>query len=149
MNLDSLSFTLSQISYLVANLNKKNFRESAKEISIVSKSSPFINHTHTNARKCLSLSLTHIHSILYLFPFTHPHLFPVCIRQAVTYPTNAICLLSIFYYSPLDFCDPLLTKLQRYPFILTFPVNLTLFITIGTHTRGHATHDMLKIFILR
>lgn len=36
MNLDSLSFTLSQISYLVANLNKKNFRDSCQEISIVS-----------------------------------------------------------------------------------------------------------------
>ncbi|XP_024942332.1 CCR4-NOT transcription complex subunit 1 isoform X6 [Cephus cinctus] len=35
MNLDSLSFTLSQISYLVANLNKKNFRESAQEISVL------------------------------------------------------------------------------------------------------------------
>ncbi|XP_033331917.1 CCR4-NOT transcription complex subunit 1 isoform X4 [Megalopta genalis] len=33
MNLDSLSFTLSQISYLVANLNKKNFRDSCQEIS--------------------------------------------------------------------------------------------------------------------
>ncbi|XP_035741230.1 CCR4-NOT transcription complex subunit 1-like isoform X2 [Vespa mandarinia] len=35
MNLDSLSFTLSQISYLVANLTKKNFRDSCKEISIL------------------------------------------------------------------------------------------------------------------
>ncbi|XP_014599936.1 PREDICTED: CCR4-NOT transcription complex subunit 1 isoform X2 [Polistes canadensis] len=35
MNLDSLSFTLSQISYLVANLNKKNFRDSCKEISLL------------------------------------------------------------------------------------------------------------------
>lgn len=36
MNLDSLSFTLSQISYLVANLSKRNFRESCQEISLVS-----------------------------------------------------------------------------------------------------------------
>lgn len=36
MNLDSLSFTLSQISYLVANLSKRNFRESCQEISVVS-----------------------------------------------------------------------------------------------------------------
>ncbi|XP_066592088.1 CCR4-NOT transcription complex subunit 1 isoform X2 [Prorops nasuta] len=35
MNLDSLSFTLSQISYLVVNLNKKNFRESCQEISVL------------------------------------------------------------------------------------------------------------------
>ncbi|XP_012340948.1 CCR4-NOT transcription complex subunit 1 isoform X3 [Apis florea] len=35
MNLDSLSFTLSQISYLVANLNKKNFRDSCQEISVL------------------------------------------------------------------------------------------------------------------
>lgn len=33
MNLDSLSFTLSQISYLVAKLNKRNFEESCQEIS--------------------------------------------------------------------------------------------------------------------
>ncbi|KAJ9577751.1 hypothetical protein L9F63_005671, partial [Diploptera punctata] len=33
MNLDSLSFTLSQISYLVANLTKKNFKQSAQELS--------------------------------------------------------------------------------------------------------------------
>lgn len=36
MNLDSLSFTLSQISYLVANLSKKNFEDSYQEISSVS-----------------------------------------------------------------------------------------------------------------
>lgn len=36
MNLDSLSFTLSQISYLVANLSKKNFEDSCREISGVS-----------------------------------------------------------------------------------------------------------------
>lgn len=36
MNLDSLSFTLSQISYLVANLSKKNFEDSCQEISVVS-----------------------------------------------------------------------------------------------------------------
>lgn len=36
MNLDSLSFTLSQISYLVANLSKKNFEDSCREISDVS-----------------------------------------------------------------------------------------------------------------
>lgn len=36
MNLDSLSFTLSQISYLVANLSKKNYEDSCQEISIVS-----------------------------------------------------------------------------------------------------------------
>ncbi|XP_014478138.1 PREDICTED: CCR4-NOT transcription complex subunit 1 isoform X5 [Dinoponera quadriceps] len=35
MNLDSLSFTLSQISYLVANLSKRNFRESCQEISVL------------------------------------------------------------------------------------------------------------------
>lgn len=35
MNLDSLSFTLSQISYLVVNLSKKNFRESAQELSVL------------------------------------------------------------------------------------------------------------------
>ncbi|XP_069701670.1 CCR4-NOT transcription complex subunit 1 isoform X3 [Periplaneta americana] len=33
MNLDSLSFTLSQISYLVANLTKKNYKQSAQELS--------------------------------------------------------------------------------------------------------------------
>lgn len=36
MNLDSLSFTLSQISYLVANLSKKNYKTSVQEISHVS-----------------------------------------------------------------------------------------------------------------
>ena len=36
MNLDSLSFTLSQISYLVANLSKKNFEDICQEISDVS-----------------------------------------------------------------------------------------------------------------
>lgn len=36
MNLDSLSFTLSQISYLVENLNKKNLRATTEEISVVS-----------------------------------------------------------------------------------------------------------------
>ncbi|XP_021921591.1 CCR4-NOT transcription complex subunit 1-like isoform X2 [Zootermopsis nevadensis] len=33
MNLDSLSFTLSQISYLVANLTKKNYKQSTQELS--------------------------------------------------------------------------------------------------------------------
>ncbi|RZF38916.1 hypothetical protein LSTR_LSTR005163 [Laodelphax striatellus] len=33
MNLDSLSFTLSQISYLVTNLSKKNYKSSVQEIS--------------------------------------------------------------------------------------------------------------------
>ncbi|KAK7790471.1 hypothetical protein R5R35_006209 [Gryllus longicercus] len=33
MNLDSLSFTLSQISYLVTNLTKKNFKQSSQELS--------------------------------------------------------------------------------------------------------------------
>nr|CAD7424776.1 unnamed protein product [Timema monikensis] len=32
MNLDSLSFTLSQISYLVTNLSKKNYKQSAQEL---------------------------------------------------------------------------------------------------------------------
>ena len=36
MNLDSLSFALSQISYSVANLTKKNFKSSVTEISHVS-----------------------------------------------------------------------------------------------------------------
>ncbi len=38
MNLDSLSFALSQISYSVANLTKKNYKSSAAEISHVSRS---------------------------------------------------------------------------------------------------------------
>ena len=38
MNLDSLSFALSQISYSVANLTKKNFKSSVAEISHVSRS---------------------------------------------------------------------------------------------------------------
>ncbi|XP_050527108.1 CCR4-NOT transcription complex subunit 1-like isoform X2 [Daktulosphaira vitifoliae] len=33
MNLDSLSYTLSQISYLVANLSKKNYKSSVQEIT--------------------------------------------------------------------------------------------------------------------
>jgi CCR4-NOT transcription complex subunit 1 len=37
MNLDTLSFALSQITYLTANLNKKNFKSSQTEISNVSK----------------------------------------------------------------------------------------------------------------
>lgn len=36
MNQDSLSFTLTQISYLVSNLNKKNFTQNTKQISLVS-----------------------------------------------------------------------------------------------------------------
>ena len=36
MNLDSLSFALSQISYSVANLTKKNYKSSVAEISHVS-----------------------------------------------------------------------------------------------------------------
>ena len=36
MNLDSLSFALSQISYSVANLTKKNYKASVTEISHVS-----------------------------------------------------------------------------------------------------------------
>lgn len=35
MNLDSLSFALAEISYSVANLNKKNFRSSVAEINHV------------------------------------------------------------------------------------------------------------------
>ena len=38
MNLDSLSFALSQISYSVANLTKKNYKSSVAEISHVSRS---------------------------------------------------------------------------------------------------------------
>jgi CCR4-NOT transcription complex subunit 1 len=36
MNLDSLSFALSQINYLIQNLNKKNFKSSQAEIGLVS-----------------------------------------------------------------------------------------------------------------
>lgn len=36
MNLDSLTFSLSQINYLVANLNKKNFKQTNQELSQVS-----------------------------------------------------------------------------------------------------------------
>lgn len=36
MNLDPLSFTLSQLSHLVASLSKKNFRDSCQEIAVVS-----------------------------------------------------------------------------------------------------------------
>lgn len=43
MNLDSLSFTLSQISYLVTNLNKKNFEESCEAISSVSIYNSFVS----------------------------------------------------------------------------------------------------------
>ena len=35
MNLDSLSFSLLQINYLVTNLNKKNFKTSQAEIQTV------------------------------------------------------------------------------------------------------------------
>ena len=35
MNLDSLSFALSQINYLTVNLNKKNFKSSQAEITLV------------------------------------------------------------------------------------------------------------------
>jgi hypothetical protein len=35
MNLDSLSFALSQINYLVANLTKKNYKSSVQELSCV------------------------------------------------------------------------------------------------------------------
>ena len=35
MNLDSLSFALSQISYSVANLTKKNYKANVSEISAV------------------------------------------------------------------------------------------------------------------
>lgn len=35
MNLNSVSFALSQISYLVENLNKKNFKSSHSEILTV------------------------------------------------------------------------------------------------------------------
>lgn len=35
MNQESLSFTLTQISYLVSNLNKKNFVQSKQQISQV------------------------------------------------------------------------------------------------------------------
>lgn len=37
MNLDSLSLALSQISYLVDNLTKKNYRASQQEIQHVSR----------------------------------------------------------------------------------------------------------------
>jgi hypothetical protein len=36
MNLDSLSYTLAQISYLVSNLSKKNYKPSVQEILDVS-----------------------------------------------------------------------------------------------------------------
>jgi len=36
MNLDSLSFALSQISYSVASLTKKNYKSNVSEISTVS-----------------------------------------------------------------------------------------------------------------
>lgn len=36
MNLDSLYFSLSQIKYLIANLNKKNYKLSVQEINHVS-----------------------------------------------------------------------------------------------------------------
>lgn len=47
MNLDSLSLALSQISYLVDNLTKKNYRASQQEIqhvsSVASKQAYFLN----------------------------------------------------------------------------------------------------------
>lgn len=36
MNQESLSFTLTQISYLIANLNKKNYAANTKQIALVS-----------------------------------------------------------------------------------------------------------------
>lgn len=42
MNLDSLSFTLTQINYLIVNLNKKNYRDSTEEISVVSFSQQYL-----------------------------------------------------------------------------------------------------------
>lgn len=36
MNQDSLAFTLTQISYLVSNLNKKNFTQNSKQLALVS-----------------------------------------------------------------------------------------------------------------
>jgi len=41
MNLDSLSFALSQINYLIANLNKKNFKSSQAEIGLLIENNGF------------------------------------------------------------------------------------------------------------
>jgi len=43
MNLDSLSLALSQISYSVANLTKKNYKSAVAEISYVSIASAVIH----------------------------------------------------------------------------------------------------------
>ena len=41
MNLDSLSFSLSQIAYLITNLNKKKFKSSQSELQTVNKKKNF------------------------------------------------------------------------------------------------------------
>ncbi|VVC27811.1 Hypothetical protein CINCED_3A013043 [Cinara cedri] len=55
MNLDSLSYTLSQISYLVANLSKKNYKSSVQELSDAIQSQGFEADRHL--LRCL---LSHI-----------------------------------------------------------------------------------------
>lgn len=62
MNLDSLSLALSQISYLVDNLTKKNYRASQQEIQHVS----FLLHTLISGLLqpfFFSLSLSSLHEV--------------------------------------------------------------------------------------
>ena len=60
MNLDSLSFTLSQISYIVENLNKKNFPACSEELSLVSilqNENIYIHIYIQNCKSCLIATL--------------------------------------------------------------------------------------------
>lgn len=58
MNLDSLSFALSNISYSVANLTKKNFKSSVQEISRVSSLQHCSSKQHPIFRELAFLSET-------------------------------------------------------------------------------------------
>lgn len=88
MNLDSLSFTLSQISYLVANLSKKNFEDSCREISGVSIALP---------NGWMDLLTFHLFKFLFL-EFTF-YLSPSCPSSEIIYLVHALLRFSHFAVS--------------------------------------------------
>lgn len=99
MNLDSLSFTLSQISYLVANLSKKNFEDSCQRISGVSILCRGNSGLETRFR------LTSFYKLQLVLPHLCP--FPFLLRAALSKVPHELPLphspLMLLLFAEVDF----------------------------------------------
>lgn len=115
MNLDSLSFTLSQISYLVDSLAKKNFRDSCQEISLVS--------MRAHLYIALFLSLSHSRFVRVFLQISFASLLrslslslslPVCVCVRDAHPSASLLRSTV--------CVCVRVCVERIPFFFTFPI---------------------------